>query len=152
MSAAANVPPFLLASLSAQLGEAGPTAAAARVPERPLSSPAGITSAVPIAGAATPLITPPRVASPAAPAASAASGSKLQVPCSDATPAQNGALAKPVPTQPLPAPAGLDILAAQALVVPPLNFDMVAAGVYRSGHPNERNFEFMRRLGLRSIM
>ncbi|PWO00797.1 protein-tyrosine phosphatase, partial [Tilletiopsis washingtonensis] len=37
-------------------------------------------------------------------------------------------------------------------VVPPLNFDMVAAGVYRSGHPNERNFEFMRRLGLRSIM
>jgi len=38
------------------------------------------------------------------------------------------------------------------IVVPPLNFDVVAAGVYRSGHPNERNFDFMQRLGLRSIM
>ncbi|KAK0548439.1 peroxisome assembly protein (Peroxin-2) [Tilletia horrida] len=38
------------------------------------------------------------------------------------------------------------------VVVPPLNFDLVAPGVYRSGHPNERNFDFLERLGLRSIM
>ena len=38
------------------------------------------------------------------------------------------------------------------LLVPPLNFAMVAPGVYRSGYPNKRNFPFLRRLGLRSIM
>ncbi|KAI3620156.1 protein-tyrosine-phosphatase [Malassezia furfur] len=38
------------------------------------------------------------------------------------------------------------------IVVPPLNFDMVAPGVYRSGHPNERNFRFLQRLNLRSIV
>lgn len=48
--------------------------------------------------------------------------------------------------------AGGDISALQTLIVPPLNFDMVAGGVYRSGHPNERNYGFMRRLGLKSIM
>ena len=37
-------------------------------------------------------------------------------------------------------------------VVPPLNFDMVAPGVYRSGHPNERNFGFLKRLNLKSII
>ena len=37
-------------------------------------------------------------------------------------------------------------------VVPPLNFDMVAPGVYRSGHPNERNFSFLKRLNLKSII
>lgn len=38
-------------------------------------------------------------------------------------------------------------------VVPPLNFDLVAAGgVYRSGHPNERNFSFLRNLKLKSII
>jgi len=37
-------------------------------------------------------------------------------------------------------------------LVPPLNFAMVAPGVYRSGYPNKRNFPFLRRLGLRSIM
>ncbi|PWN52765.1 hypothetical protein IE53DRAFT_384776 [Violaceomyces palustris] len=40
----------------------------------------------------------------------------------------------------------------QSVVVPPLNFDMVAKGVYRSGHPNERNFGFLRGLELKSIM
>ena len=40
----------------------------------------------------------------------------------------------------------------RAVLVPPLNFDMVAPGLYRSGHPNERNFAFLRRLGLRSIV
>lgn len=42
--------------------------------------------------------------------------------------------------------------ASNEIVVPPLNFDMVAPGVYRSGHPNERNFSFLRRLNLKSIM
>ncbi|WFD31126.1 protein-tyrosine-phosphatase [Malassezia sp. CBS 17886] len=42
--------------------------------------------------------------------------------------------------------------AMREMVVPPLNFDMIAPGVYRSGHPNERNFEFLRRLNLRSIL
>ena len=42
--------------------------------------------------------------------------------------------------------------ASREVVVPPLNFDMVAAGVYRSGHPNERNFSFLRRLNLKSIV
>ncbi|PKI82343.1 protein-tyrosine-phosphatase [Malassezia vespertilionis] len=42
--------------------------------------------------------------------------------------------------------------ARQEMVVPPLNFDMVAPGVYRSGHPNERNFGFLKRLQLRSIV
>lgn len=49
-------------------------------------------------------------------------------------------------------PAGLATLAAQALVVPPLNFDMLAPGVYRSGHPNERNFGFMAGLELKCVM
>lgn len=38
------------------------------------------------------------------------------------------------------------------LIVPPLNFDLVNAGLYRSGHPNERNFDFMKGLGLKSIV
>lgn len=42
--------------------------------------------------------------------------------------------------------------ASKEIVVPPLNFDMVAPGVYRSGHPNERNFRFLQRLNLRSIV
>ncbi|KDN50820.1 protein-tyrosine phosphatase [Tilletiaria anomala UBC 951] len=37
--------------------------------------------------------------------------------------------------------------------VPPLNFELVAkGGIYRSGHPNERNFSFLRSLKLKSIM
>lgn len=40
----------------------------------------------------------------------------------------------------------------RAVLVPPLNFDMVAPGVYRSGHPNERNFGFLERLNLRSLV
>ncbi|KAI8908224.1 protein-tyrosine phosphatase [Powellomyces hirtus] len=38
------------------------------------------------------------------------------------------------------------------LVVPPLNFAMVAPGVYRSGYPNRKNFPFLQKLGLKSIM
>jgi tyrosine-protein phosphatase SIW14 len=37
-------------------------------------------------------------------------------------------------------------------LVPPLNFAMVATGVYRSGHPNKQNFSFLRKLGLKTIM
>ncbi|GAA94466.1 uncharacterized protein L969DRAFT_97328 [Mixia osmundae IAM 14324] len=37
-------------------------------------------------------------------------------------------------------------------LVPPLNFGLVVAGVFRSGHPNRQNFEFLDTLGLRSIM
>ncbi|KAF8975844.1 hypothetical protein BGZ46_008792 [Entomortierella lignicola] len=41
---------------------------------------------------------------------------------------------------------------ANAVLVPPLNFAMVAPGVYRSGHPNKHNFPFMRKLGLKAIV
>jgi hypothetical protein len=37
-------------------------------------------------------------------------------------------------------------------LVPPLNFAMVAPGVYRSGHPNRQNFPFLRKLGLKTVM
>ncbi|KAJ3185812.1 hypothetical protein HDU85_001181 [Gaertneriomyces sp. JEL0708] len=37
-------------------------------------------------------------------------------------------------------------------LVPPLNFAMVAPGVYRSGYPNRKNFPFLQKLGLKSIM
>ncbi|GBC09569.1 hypothetical protein RclHR1_00090003 [Rhizophagus clarus] len=38
------------------------------------------------------------------------------------------------------------------VMVPPLNFAMVAPGVYRSGHPNRQNFPFLIKLGLKSII
>ncbi|CAG8814023.1 22362_t:CDS:2, partial [Gigaspora rosea] len=38
------------------------------------------------------------------------------------------------------------------VMVPPLNFAMVAPGVYRSGHPNRKNFPFLKKLKLKSIM
>ncbi|TPX40591.1 hypothetical protein SeLEV6574_g06541 [Synchytrium endobioticum] len=37
-------------------------------------------------------------------------------------------------------------------IVPPLNFAMVAPGIYRSGHPNKKNFPFLQKLKLRSIL
>ncbi len=44
-------------------------------------------------------------------------------------------------------------VAAPPHFVPPLQFDLVApGGIYRSGHPNERNFAFLRSLRLRSIV
>ncbi|CAO1629573.1 unnamed protein product [Sympodiomycopsis kandeliae] len=39
-----------------------------------------------------------------------------------------------------------------SLLVPPLNFQNVAYGISRSGHPNERNYEFIKHLKLKSIM
>lgn len=38
------------------------------------------------------------------------------------------------------------------VVVPPINFSLVAPGIHRSGHPNKKNFSFLRRLKLKSIM
>jgi tyrosine-protein phosphatase SIW14 len=36
--------------------------------------------------------------------------------------------------------------------VPPLNFAMVAPGMYRSGYPNARNFGFLRAMRLKTII
>ncbi|WVQ83950.1 hypothetical protein IAT38_006095 [Cryptococcus sp. DSM 104549] len=41
---------------------------------------------------------------------------------------------------------------APSVVVPPINFSLVAPGIYRSGHPNRKNFPFLRRLHLRGII
>eukprot|EP00052_Salpingoeca_macrocollata_P007638 m.61268 g.61268 ORF g.61268 m.61268 type:complete len:175 (-) comp16162_c0_seq3:39-563(-) len=38
------------------------------------------------------------------------------------------------------------------IVVPPLNFAMVSPGVYRSGYPNSKNFPFLKKIHLRSIV
>jgi tyrosine-protein phosphatase SIW14 len=43
-------------------------------------------------------------------------------------------------------------MAAGGLIIPPLNFELVAPGVYRSGFPTRRNIEFLRRLSLRSVL
>lgn len=40
----------------------------------------------------------------------------------------------------------------QFVVVPPINFAMVAPGIYRSGHPNKKNSGFLRGLDLKGIM
>lgn len=37
-------------------------------------------------------------------------------------------------------------------LIPPVNFSMVAKGVYRGSYPNFRNFSFLKHLGLRSIL
>ncbi|CAO1619098.1 unnamed protein product [Parajaminaea phylloscopi] len=42
--------------------------------------------------------------------------------------------------------------ATEPLLVPPLNFQTVAVGVSRSGHPNERNYAFLGRLKLKTVM
>ncbi|KAJ1733655.1 tyrosine-protein phosphatase siw14 [Coemansia biformis] len=38
------------------------------------------------------------------------------------------------------------------LIVPPLNFAMIAPGIYRSGFPNPRSHPFLLKLGLRTII
>ncbi|BBN05176.1 tyrosine-protein phosphatase SIW14 [Marchantia polymorpha subsp. ruderalis] len=38
------------------------------------------------------------------------------------------------------------------LLIPPLNFAMVDQGVYRSGYPNSKNFTFLHKLRLRSVI
>lgn len=37
-------------------------------------------------------------------------------------------------------------------LIPPLNFSMVASGVYRSGFPNKKNHAFLQQLGLNSVL
>ncbi|KAI9226029.1 MAG: protein-tyrosine phosphatase [Piptocephalis tieghemiana] len=37
-------------------------------------------------------------------------------------------------------------------MVPPLNYATVGPGVYRSGHPNKKNFPFLRKLNLTSVL
>jgi tyrosine-protein phosphatase SIW14 len=54
-------------------------------------------------------------------------------------------------------PASTYLHSSSPLLVPPLNFDMINSGggggaIYRSGHPNERNFQFMSTLNLKSIV
>eukprot|EP00041_Stephanoeca_diplocostata_P037046 m.1381363 g.1381363 ORF g.1381363 m.1381363 type:complete len:401 (-) comp24970_c0_seq26:7020-8222(-) len=37
-------------------------------------------------------------------------------------------------------------------LVPPLNFAMVAPGLYRSGYPNKKNFPFLIKLGIKTVV
>jgi hypothetical protein len=37
-------------------------------------------------------------------------------------------------------------------VYPPANFNLVVSGVYRSSFPKKKNFGFLKKLGLRSIL
>lgn len=39
-----------------------------------------------------------------------------------------------------------------SVLVPPINFALVAPGVYRSGHPNRKNFPFLLGLSLKTII
>ena len=47
---------------------------------------------------------------------------------------------------------GLEHGAGGGVLVPPINFALVVPGVYRSGHPNKKNFGFLRQLKLKGIM
>lgn len=40
----------------------------------------------------------------------------------------------------------------QPLLIPPQNFAMVAKGIYRSGYPNSKNYPFLQKLGLKSLL
>ena len=40
----------------------------------------------------------------------------------------------------------------EEIFIPPVNFAMVEKGVYRSGYPSERNFDFLKKLKLKSIL
>ncbi|KAJ3305865.1 hypothetical protein HDV03_000974 [Kappamyces sp. JEL0829] len=40
----------------------------------------------------------------------------------------------------------------QKVLVPPLNFSIVQTGIYRSGYPNTKNFEFLSKLGLKTVI
>jgi len=47
---------------------------------------------------------------------------------------------------------GLSCQLSSSKIAPPLNFSAVDRGLYRSGFPIELNYEFLRQLGLRSII
>jgi hypothetical protein len=36
--------------------------------------------------------------------------------------------------------------------VPPINFSMVCPGICRSGYPNKKNFPFLKKIGIKSIL
>ncbi|WWC67477.1 uncharacterized protein I206_101385 [Kwoniella pini CBS 10737] len=38
------------------------------------------------------------------------------------------------------------------IVVPPINFSLVVPGIYRSGHPNKKNFNFLKKLNFKTII
>lgn len=38
------------------------------------------------------------------------------------------------------------------VLVPPLNFAQVEAGIYRSGYPNKKNYEFLKKIKLKTII
>ncbi len=38
------------------------------------------------------------------------------------------------------------------VIVPPINFAMVSKGIYRSGYPTKKNFSFLKRLGLKTVL
>jgi len=40
----------------------------------------------------------------------------------------------------------------EEVFIPPVNFAMVEKGIYRSGYPSERNFDFLKKLQLKSIL
>eukprot|EP00128_Syssomonas_multiformis_P014432 Colp12_sorted_trinity150504_noHs@10199 len=40
----------------------------------------------------------------------------------------------------------------RTVIVPPLNFAMVQPQVYRSGYPTRKNFPFLKKLGLKSVL
>jgi len=63
-------------------------------------------------------------------------------------------LANAVSTIPIPAEHEAFVRAPEprVVLVPPLNFGMVAPGVYRSGYPNSKNFPFMKKLRFKSIV
>ena len=59
----------------------------------------------------------------------------------------------PLTTPPSTAPPAFSSDAQDVrVVVPPINFSLVAPGIYRSGHPNKKNLSFLRRLRLKSVM
>jgi tyrosine-protein phosphatase SIW14 len=41
---------------------------------------------------------------------------------------------------------------APELYIPPLNFSMIAKGLYRSGYPNKKNHPFLKKLKLKTIL
>lgn len=49
-------------------------------------------------------------------------------------------------------PIEMGTAALRPVLVPPLNFAMVSKGIYRSGYPNRKNFPFLAKLKLRSIL
>ncbi|KAG0145803.1 hypothetical protein CROQUDRAFT_671519 [Cronartium quercuum f. sp. fusiforme G11] len=76
----------------------------------------------------------------------------LQEPAAKSGQSDDGSLSGPSRTKSPLNDADLATKLLTAPLVPPLGFAMVTPGVYRSGHPNYRNFAFLEGLKLTSIM